>query len=401
MTDWSFNGSLDYLASPNAVRDCASRIADLTRRGNGAFELDRSRLDVVVELVVDSIRRRYPDVDVPYHSRWRHFEIEGTDGLQRFNNATANQSAIELARIGMDLIIPSVLVDAGAGPDWRYRTGSGAELSRSEGLAIASLEMFLSGAFSANASQPLRSDAEALIALDIADFAEHMQSTEETPLIGLDNRLRLLQQLGRLIQREPDIFPNARLGDLVDHLTGSSANEVSATAILATLLRLLGPMWPERINVSGVNLGDAWRYTPPGESREVIVPFHKLSQWLTYSIADTLIRSGWAVNDIEQLTGLAEYRNGGLFVDSGVLQLKQEFSRPSYPVDSRTIIEWRALTVYLLDRTAERVRETLGRELSLASVLEGGTWHAGRELAYARSPSGVSPLQINSDGTVF
>ena len=101
------------------------------------------------------------------------------------------------------------------------------------------------------------------------------------------------------------------------------------------------------------------------------------------------------------VTGLAEYRNGGLFIDSGVLQLKQEFEQPSFPVDSRTIVEWRALTVYLLDRTAERVRNRLGRELSLPRALEGGTWHVGRELAYEKSSSGESPLHINSDGTVF
>ena len=122
---------------------------------------------------------------------------------------------------------------------------------------------------------------------------------------------------------------------------------------------------------------------------------------MTYSIAETFLRSAWEVRDVEQLTGLAEYRNGGLFVDSGVLQLRQEFIKPSYPIESRTIVEWRALTVFLLDRTAERVRSILGRELSLAKVLEGGTWHVGRELAYERSPTGESPLNINSDGTVF
>ncbi len=401
MTDRSCNGSLDYLASPTAIRDCAAQIADLTRRGDGVFRLDESRLEMVAEHVVDSIRRRYPAIDVPFHSRWRHFEVEGTDSLQRFNDATAEQSAIELARTGFDLIIPSVLLDAGAGASWQFRTSSGALLSRSEGLAIASLEMFLSGSFSADPSRPLRTDAEALVALEPADFADRMQSTEDNELIGLHNRLLLLQQLGRIIQREPKVFPNARLGDLADHLITNSAAEVSATYILSTILHLLGSMWPQRIAVSGVNLGDAWWYSPPRKKSKTVVPFHKLSQWLTYSIAETLLRSACEVRDVEQLTGLAEYRNGGLFVDSGVLQLRQEFIKPSYPIESRTIVEWRALTVFLLDRTAERVRSILGRELSLPKVLEGGTWHVGRELAYERSPTGESPLNINSDGTVF
>ncbi len=401
MTDWSFNGSLDYLVSPAAIRDCAARIADLTRRGDGVFRLDESRLEMVAEHVVDSIRRRYPAIDIPFHSRWRHFEVEGTDSLQRFNDATAEYSAMELARTGFDLIVPSVLLDAGAGASWRFRTSSGALLSRSEGLAIASLEMFLSGSFSADPSRPLRTDASALVALELADFADRMQSSEDEPLIGLDNRLLLLQQLGRIIQRESKVFPNGRLGDLADHLIATSTAEVSATHILSTILRLLGSVWPQRIVVSGVNLGDAWWYSPPNGKSETVVPFHKLSQWLTYSIAETLLRGAWAVRDVEQLTGLAEYRNGGLFVDSGVLQLRQKFTRPSYPIESRTIVEWRALTVYLLDRTAERVRSILGRELSLSRVLEGGTWHVGRELAYERSPTGQPPLHISTDGTVF
>ena len=387
--------------SPTAIRDCATQIADLTRRGDGAFRLDESRLEMVAEHVVDSIHQKYPTIDIPLHSRWRHFEIEGTDSLQRFNNLTAECSTMELARTGFDLIVPSVLLDAGAGPSWRFRTSSGALLSRSEGLAIASLEMFLSGSFSSDPSQPLRTDASALVELNLVDFAEGMQSSEDNPLIGLNNRLLLLQQLGRVIQRESKIFPTGRLSDLADHLINTSTTEVSATYILSTILRLLGPMWPQRVVVSGINLGDAWRYSPPNENSETVVPFHKLSQWLTYSIAETLLRSGKAVCDIEKLTGLAEYRNGGLFIDSGVLELRQEFAKPSYSIENRTIIEWRALTVYLLDRIAERVSSLLGRELSLPRVLEGGTWHVGRELAYERSPKGESPLNVNTDGTVF
>ena len=387
--------------SPTAIRDCATQIADLTRRGDGAFRLNESRLEMVAEHVVDSIHQKYPTIDIPLHSRWRHFEIEGTDSLQRFNNLTAECSTMELARTGFDLIVPSVLLDAGAGPSWRFRTSSGALLSRSEGLAIASLEMFLSGSFSSDPSQPLRTDASALVELNLVDFAEGMQSSEDNSLIGLNNRLLLLQQLGRVIQRESKIFPTGRLSDLADHLINTSTTEVSATYILSTILRLLGPMWPQRIVVSGINLGDAWRYSPPNENSETVVPFHKLSQWLTYSIAETLLRSGKAVCDIEKLTGLAEYRNGGLFIDSGVLELRQEFAKPSYSIENRTIIEWRALTVYLLDRIAERVSSLLGRELSLPRVLEGGTWHVGRELAYERSPTGESPLHINTDGTVF
>jgi hypothetical protein len=68
------------------------------------------------------------------------------------------------------------------------------------------------------------------------------------------------------------------------------------------------------------------------------------------------------------------------------------------------VVEWRALTVALLDRTAVEVRRILGVDaaaLPLAKVLEGGTWAAGREIARERRPDGRPPLTVASDGTVF
>jgi len=64
-------------------------------------------------------------------------------------------------------------------------------------------------------------------------------------------------------------------------------------------------------------------------------------------------------------------------------------------------VEWRALTVALLDELAPRVRQLLHAEhMPLASILEGGTWAAGRELAQ-RLRGGLPPLRVASDGTIF
>jgi hypothetical protein len=68
------------------------------------------------------------------------------------------------------------------------------------------------------------------------------------------------------------------------------------------------------------------------------------------------------------------------------------------------VIEWRALTVALLDLLADRVRTKLGKtaaELPLACILEGGTWAAGREIAAELREGGAPPFKIDSDGTVF
>ena len=68
------------------------------------------------------------------------------------------------------------------------------------------------------------------------------------------------------------------------------------------------------------------------------------------------------------------------------------------------MVEWRALTVALIDRLAERIRARLGlsaEHLPLAKILEGGTWAAGRKIARELRPGGGPPLQLVSDGTLF
>jgi hypothetical protein len=135
------------------------------------------------------------------------------------------------------------------------------------------------------------------------------------------------------------------------------------------------------------------------------VPFHKLSQWLAYSLFEPLERSGRTIHQPGALTGLPEYRNGGLLVDLGVLVPRRADIRTRiHAPGDEVIVEWRALTVAVLDRVAEAVRERLGKspaELPLACVLEGGTWAAGRAVAAELRPGGGSPIQIDSDGTVF
>jgi hypothetical protein len=170
--------------------------------------------------------------------------------------------------------------------------------------------------------------------------------------------------------------------------------------VLAAVLGALGPIWPGRERLAGKSLGDVWRH-----SRFGLVPFHKLSQWLSYSLFEPLEAAGVVIDGIDELTGLPEYRNGGLFLDAGVLELSDpRASELEHEVWSDLVIEWRALTVILLDRLAELVRENAGlspAELPLARVLEGGSWRAGRAIAREKRADGGPPLRINSDGTVF
>jgi hypothetical protein len=135
------------------------------------------------------------------------------------------------------------------------------------------------------------------------------------------------------------------------------------------------------------------------------VPFHKLSQWLAYSLIEPLQDHGLEVVELDALTGLPEYRNGGLFLDAGVLvPLHAAVLAEAHDATCELVVEWRALTVCLLDRLAEAMRAKLGldaRALPLARVLEGGSWAAGRRLARERRPDGRPPIMVISDGTVF
>ncbi|KAK5703664.1 hypothetical protein LTS12_028308 [Elasticomyces elasticus] len=127
------------------------------------------------------------------------------------------------------------------------------------------------------------------------------------------------------------------------------------------------------------------------------------------------------------LTGLPEYRNGGLLIDMGLLTLKEEDLErglnayrenaqirgqpnvevvPLFSADDDVIVEWRAVTVGFLDDLLDEVNAQLGLvgedHISLAQMLEAGSWKGGREIAEVSRPNTKEPpIMIRSDGTVF
>ena len=372
------------LLSAAAVRQrCGLVFAAAERGALDHFALDLGRLDQAVDYVLETIQGNYPDLDIPYHARWRHFSVGGLDRWARLRAELPDPRA--RTRAAFDLVVTSVLLDAGAGPDWRYRDpATGRTFARSEGLAVASFDALAAGLFSADADWPWRADAEALEAFTAGRLADAFQASEDNPLDGLEGRAALLRGLGAALRARPDVFGDPpRLGALSDWLAGRAENgALEAAAILESVLALLGPIWPGRLALGGVDLGDTWRH-PAARAEDAtdgLVPFHKLSQWLTYSLVEPLEDAGVRVAGLDRLTGLAEYRNGGLFVDLGVVAPRHDgVTGRAHPPESEIIVEWRALTVVLLDRLAERLRARLGLDaaaLPLAKVLEGGTWAA-------------------------
>ncbi len=416
------NDQIAYLRTPAAIREKCDRIFNLGCADRlSHFRVDLTNLDKCADYVIQVMRDDYPNLEIPFHSRWRHFEVGNVSRIAELNRALANLSPIEKAKVKFDLAIVSVLLDAGAGANWQYYEKETKQtFQRSEGLAVASFWMFCQGTFSSNPKQPLQVDGKALQALSLEILKEGFQVSTENPLVGVEGRLKLLQRLGEVISQNSTIFgqENPRPGNMVNYLlreklppdVASSVQKgsaIDATEVLKVVLEGLGEIWPGRLAIANVNLGDVWIH-PALEGKSEIdryIPFHKLSQWLTYSLLEPLEEIGFSITGLDEMTGLAEYRNGGLCLDTGLIQVKNSaiLSKSHLP-GSEIIVEWRALTVSLLDRIAAKIRQKLNltsAELPLVKVLQGGTWTAGRKIAAELRKGGTPPITIESDGTVF
>ena len=208
--------------------------------------------------------------------------------------------------------------------------------------------------------------------------------------------------------------------------TTSDASTLDILVFWDILQKLLIPIWPQdRTVVGGQALGDAWPLSTlktqasssTDDESAFIQPFHKLTQWLAYSLMvpfTRILSLNW--KNTSTLTALPEYSNGGLFVDLGVLTLKPASLQrgiaasggdgsglPAFAAGDDVVVEWRAMTLVLVDKLYKLVLQRMdGVELSMAQLLEAGTWKAGREVAKEKRPeTKSSPIVIISDGTVF
>ncbi|NUP07359.1 MAG: DUF1688 family protein [Polyangiaceae bacterium] len=394
---------VSMLRRTDTTRASCGALLARARRGDSAhFEIVDDAVDGVVDYVAASMcecpSRR------ALHGRMRHFDTGGrrrTEELER----RLPTDAEERARVKIDLVVPSVLLDAGAGPRWRYRDDD-AQLARSEGLAVASFRMFMAGAFAAD-GESLRTDAGGLAALDEDSLGRALQVRDDNPIVGLEGRAHILTELANALRSDRDRFGSAgRPGHLFDWAKRQARNgKIAATDLLEALLDGLSSIWPGRFEIGGENIGDVWPHPALGAGVDALVPFHKLSQWLTLSLIEPMLDGGIEVVGLEGLTHLPEYRNGGLLIDLGVISLRDPAERTrAHRVDDTLVVEWRALTVALLDEIVPRVQARLaapGDPVALAGFLEAATWLAGRRIAADRRPGGGPPIAIESDGTVF
>ncbi|KIW68696.1 hypothetical protein PV04_04620 [Phialophora macrospora] len=432
-----------YLRSIHAVRERSRLVMDEAKvNALHHFDVDMTKFKDTADYVVSIIKRDFAGdyASIPPHGRWQHFEVGGrprvTQLLQTWPTSIDNQ---ERARRLIDLFLVSVLLDAGAGTKWSYKSKeSGKVYARSEGLAVASLEMFKAGAFSSDAAQPHQVDAAGLKKVTVETLAKGMQVSETNPMSGLEGRTGLLIRLASALQNEEIFGVDGRPGNMIDYLISHPTTQAASVPVVllptlwSVLMDGLSSIWPAtRTSIQGVPLGDAWPCeamprSPPAQPWETIVPFHKLTQWLCYSLMvpmTKLLNVRFAGADL--MTGLPEYRNGGLLVDTGLLTLKEPDRQrglkiyhetvgngnavevvPTFEPSDDVIVEWRAVTVGFLDELLSAVNTGLGlqgpQQLTLAQMLEAGTWKGGREIAQVSRPiTKGPPIGIISDGTVF
>ena len=376
-------------------------------------------------------RDHAPDYQsIPAHGRWQHFEAGGRPRIdQLMSTWPSTIDNQERTRRLLDLFLVSVLLDAGAGTRWSYKSKeSGRMYKRSEGLAVASLEMFKAGYFSSDSSTPCQVDSTGLARLSLSQLARGLQVSETNPLTGLEGRAGLMTRLadaltntsyfgragrpGHMLGTRRALNYKASANHVPDYLLSHPSTQASSVPIItvptlwSVLVNGLSNVWPStRTTIDDVSLGDAWPCSsmppsPPSLPWETIVPFHKLTQWLCYSLMTPMtkvMKVYFAGTDL--LTGLPEYRNGGLLVDTGLLTLKPRDNQrgiqaykdnamlkgqpnmevvPLFATEDDVIVEWRAVTVGFLDDLLVEVNAILGLsgadKLSLAQMLEAGTW---------------------------
>lgn len=408
---------MEYLQSLEAVRERSLKVFEWVKSGKSSnFSLDLSKLPQVGDFIAKLILRDYGSFDeaglakIPPHGRWLHF---GNDRVLSLVERLGGKDADGCLEAILDLFVVGVLLDAGAGNQWSYKDQNGKVFNRSEGLAVATFEMFEAGHFSSDKQFKFRVDAEGLESLTLEQFTQCFQISEKNPLVGLEGRFGLLKRLAEVLKDDSiPYFTGSQLRRPSNFLThilkqADSKNGIEIDRLWEVVIKGFGKVWPEfGVKVDGVSLRDVWSLPMEDHSQATIVPFHKLSQWMTYSLMDPIKKlSKFHFLNAEKLTGLPEYRNGGLFIDLEVIIPEDIGSKKEFKVSDPLIVEWRALTVVLLDMVAKDLCGRLGvspDELTLPMVLEAGTWKAGREMAALLRPTTKNPpISIISDGTVF
>src|SRR5690606_34489673 len=105
------SAAVTYLRQPSTIRERCHYILDLARQDLlPHFEIHEDKLDQVADYVLKVTRDAYPDLNVPYHSRWQHFDTPKRQRLRQFRQHLLSQSPDAQGQALYDLVIVSVLL---------------------------------------------------------------------------------------------------------------------------------------------------------------------------------------------------------------------------------------------------------------------------------------------------
>ncbi|KAG0745592.1 hypothetical protein G6F57_009175 [Rhizopus arrhizus] len=430
------NYDTESLLGLNLIRERCYKVQEAANRNRlQHFDIDLSKLDEMIQYVISVIKRDYDTPsDIPVYGRWRHFDVGGKPRLNQLLQTwtTLGLDNLEQTRKLIDILVIACLMDMKPCQTWAYvEQSTGRRFKKKDGIAIAILDLFLKGTFSSDPSQPHRVDSEALMNLSFETLCDGLQFNETNTFEGIPERHELLVQLGHVLQNRTDYFgkntirrPGNLMDYLLDHKTTIKTKKGPLISIetIWPVVQEMGELWASEENIGGTKgLGDVWPCAAllnnnSPNSTDHLVPFHKLSQWIVYSIIEPMEKLlGATIEGTDLLTALPDYCNGGLLIDTGFLTLKpKDYERgiknyhtnsllphqpkievaPMFEMSDPVVTEWRALTVAYLDVVVDRVRQTFRlpkKMLSLSQLIQGGTWSAGRELAEISRPNTHEP----------
>jgi hypothetical protein len=180
----SFHASdvIANLRSLETIRERCQQIFELAKNNKTKyFTLHLENLDKVVDFVVSVGKKQYPDLVIPYHSRWRHFNDTAVSELERKWKC----DAYERCRRELDLATISVLMDAGAGSRWHYIDRDANRVERSEALALATFDMFEDGVFSSDQAMPHRVNSMGLKNLTFKHLCKGFQISDHNYMVSI------------------------------------------------------------------------------------------------------------------------------------------------------------------------------------------------------------------------
>lgn len=400
--------------TPEVRTRCARLLAGVRTTGSRWFEIDDKALQVAARDLASVLQRQFPRLHVPLHSVWRLFGQDGVDRQGHLEQLLLTQPPTHRTHARLDLAAVVVLLCTAADDCEPYtEPATGHRFAGATGRAVATLHAFTAGLFSSDPQRPFQADARGLRGIVTDRLAAALQVHDRAGLRELGRRAILLRRLGELLSEQPEVFgEEGRPAGIFDIIVSPYGHGVAHTAdvdahdILSQLLTTLSGLWPGGGEIGGTLLGDCWRHRlAQGDGlSEGWVPLHATLQALARSFLEPFLRAGVQVRGIGGLTATADRHVCQWVLDTGALRLRDpQAAGARWTCADEIVVEWRALSLALLEEIASRVRELLTRDeqgLPMGCILEGVAYAAGTDRGLPAPPAQAA-LQVTADPALF